>query len=233
MTLRALIFDVDGTLAETEEAHRHAFNEAFATAGLDWHWSVADYTRLLGTTGGKERIRRYRDEIGATLPLDDQIAALHSDKTARYARSLQGGALELRPGIRDLIDTGRKAGLKIAVATTTNRRNVEALCLNCWRTSAELLFDAIAAGDEVAEKKPSPDVYLLALARLGVEATQAIAFEDSLPGLDAALAAGLRCMVTPSAYTRHQDFSDATLRAHDLTRAELPESLAYLFENQS
>ncbi len=158
MTLRALVFDVDGTLAETEEAHRRAFNESFANAGLDWHWSAADYTRLLDTTGGKERIRGYRDEIGVTRPLDDQIAALHADKTARYAQILQRRRLDLRPGVRDLIDAGRKAGLKIAIATTTSRSNVEALCLSCWGANPELIFDAIAAGDEVAEKKPAPDV---------------------------------------------------------------------------
>ncbi|MDP0925964.1 HAD-IA family hydrolase [Paracoccus onubensis] len=232
MTLRALIFDVDGTLTETEEAHRRAFNESFAKAGLDWHWSVTEYTRLLGTTGGKERLRRYRDEIGAARPSDEEIVTLHADKTARYAEILRDEVLELRPGVRDLIDVGRKAGLKIAVATTTSRSNVDALCRNCWEANAESVFDVIAAGDEVAEKKPAPDVYLLALDRLGVEATQAIAFEDSLPGLNAALSAGLRCMVTPSAHTRHQDFSDATWRGHDLTRAHLPGSLAYLFENQ-
>ena len=232
MTPCALIFDVDGTLAETEEAHRRAFNEAFAKAGLGWHWSVADYTRLLGTTGGKERIRRYRDEIGAPHSRNDQIAVLHADKTAHYAKILQAGALELRPGVRELIDAGRNAGLKIAVATTTSRSNVDALCQACWGSCADEIFDVIAAGDEVVEKKPAPDVYLLALARLGLKAKQAVAFEDSIPGLGAALAAGLRCVVTPSVYTRHEDFSDATWHCRDLTRAELPGSLAYLFEHR-
>lgn len=232
MRLRALIFDVDGTLAETEEAHRRAFNESFANAGMNWHWSVTEYTRLLGTTGGKERIRRYRNETRAAQPSDKEIATLHADKTARYAEILRDEVLELRPGVRDLIDVGRKAGLKIAVATTTSRSNVDALCRSCWGANAGSVFDVIAAGDEVAEKKPAPDVYHLALSRLGLNATRAIAFEDSIPGLGAALSAGLRCVITPSLYTQGQDFTDATWHSRDLTRAELPEPLVHLFENR-
>lgn len=228
MSLRALIFDVDGTLAETEEAHRRAFNETFRQAGLDWHWPVEEYTRLLTTTGGKERIRRYRDELAVTFPTDEQIAALHERKTARYADILRDGDLKLRPGIRELIGAAREAGLKIAIATTTSRSNVTVLCEACWGICAEHVFDVIAAGDEVQAKKPAPDVYLLVLARLGLDADQAIAFEDSMAGLRAASAAGLRCAVTPSLYTRHEEFHGADWVCPDLSPSSLSGSLLKL-----
>ncbi|GAB4266145.1 MAG: HAD family hydrolase [Pararhodobacter sp.] len=209
MTLRALIFDVDGTLSETEEVHRAAFNEAFAAAGLGWHWTQEDYAELLKTTGGKERIRRYMDERGIE-GLD--VRALHADKTARYTRMVAEGGLRLRPGIRALIALARDAGLRVAVATTTSRPNVEALCQSCFGAAAESVFDVLACGDEVAAKKPAPDVYLLALDRLGLPATDAIAFEDTPMGLASAKGAGLCCIVSPGVYSARDDFSGADRR---------------------
>lgn len=223
MKLKALIFDVDGTLAETEEAHRQAFNETFADEGLDWYWSVEDYRRLLKTTGGKERMRAFRDEIGANSLTDTAIAGMHKRKTDRYAGLLSSGQLSLRPGVADLIDEGRRGGLKIAVATTTNRPNVEALAQCCWGKSADEIFDVIAAGDEVGAKKPAPDVFLLALKRLGLPADEAIAFEDSLNGVSSAKSAGLRVLVTPSAYTDHEDFSSADWVVPSLASSDLPQ----------
>lgn len=220
MSLRALIFDVDGTLAETEEAHRAAFNAAFAAAGLDWHWSVADYGRLLTTTGGKERMARWREERGGG-PSDAAIAALHRDKTARYAALMAGGGLQARPGVRTLVAAARAAGLRLAVATTTSPGNVEALAQALWGRAAGEMFDVIAAGDEVAAKKPAPDVYLLALERLGLPAGAALAFEDSRNGVLSARAAGLRVVVTPSAYTAGEDFAGAEVVLDDLTGFDL------------
>lgn len=227
MTLKALIFDVDGTLAETEEAHRHAFNATFVEEGMNWYWSRQDYGVLLQTTGGKERMRRHRDDIGASVPSDEDIAALHRVKTAHYAAKLASGSLRLRPGVKELVANARAAGLKLAVATTTNRPNVDALCLACWKQPADEVFDVIAAGDEVAAKKPAPDVFLLALERLGMDASDAIAFEDSTNGVRSARSAGLRLVVTPSAYTAEEDFADADWTIPDLTLANLPELLTF------
>ena len=227
MTLRALIFDVDGTLAETEEAHREAFNDTFAAAGLGWHWTQADYTRLLRTTGGKERMRRHRDDLGAALPTDAAIADLHGHKTARYAEILAAGGLSLRPGVAAMVDRARAAGLRLAVATTTNRPNVEALARACWGCPAGALFDVIAAGDEVAAKKPAPDVFRLALARLGLPPDACIAFEDSVNGLRSAQGAGLRVVVTPSTYTADEDFGTADWVLPDLSPATLPPILTF------
>jgi HAD superfamily hydrolase (TIGR01509 family) len=227
MTLKALIFDVDGTLAETEEAHRAAFNRTFAEAGLAWDWSVGDYTVLLETTGGKERMRRYREDLAKEHPDDDKIAELHRIKTEYFADILSGGSLELRPGVAELIERACSAGLRIAVATTTNRPNVDALSWSCWGCAADDIFDVIAAGDDVDTKKPAPDVYLLALKRLGLRATDAIAFEDSVNGLRSARAADLRTLVTPSMYTTHQNFASADWILPDLTPKHLPEVLRF------
>lgn len=204
--LEALIFDVDGTLAETEELHRRAFNDTFSAANLDRHWSVEDYRRLLTTTGGKERIARFIAEIGAA---QIDIAAMHRAKTDRYTALMAEGGIALRTGIGALIDQARASGLRLVVATTTSRPNVEALALAVWDRPAGEMFEVIAAGDEVDRKKPAPDVYLLALARLGLPAAHCLALEDSRNGLAAARAAGLACVVSPSTYTVGEDFTGA------------------------
>ncbi len=223
MTLKALIFDVDGTLAETEELHRRAFNETFADAGMDWYWTTEDYRELLKTTGGKERMRRHRVDIRAEGPSDTEIAQLHLRKTARYADLTNQGHVALRGGVPELIADARKKGLKVAVATTTNRPNVDALCQACWGQPAEKVFDVIAAGDEVKSKKPAPDVYLLALEQLGLRAEECVAFEDSFNGLTSARAARIQCVITPSIYTEHERFDGAAMVLRDLKNFSLSE----------
>lgn len=204
--LEALIFDVDGTLAETEELHRAAFNAAFEAAGLGWHWTQDDYRRLLKTTGGKERIAAFMAETGAS---GVDIPALHRAKTGFYTAMMAQGGLALRPGVADLIQRARSAGVRLAIATTTSRPNVDALCAACFGQPSEAVFEVIACGDEVAAKKPAPDVFLLALARLGLPAGACLALEDSRNGLRSALAAGLCTVVTPSVYTADEDFTGA------------------------
>jgi len=213
--LQALIFDVDGTLAETEELHRRAFNDTFTAAGLGWHWSRANYRRLLKTTGGKERMAVYLAERGEDLTRFD-LAALHRDKTARYGALMGQGGLALRPGIGELIAEARAAGLRLAIATTTNRPNVDALCAACFNAPADQIFDVIAAGDEVAAKKPAPDVFRLALSRLRLPAASCLAVEDSRNGLHSAQAAGLAVLVTPSVFTDDDDFTGALRVLPDL-----------------
>ena len=228
MTLKALIFDVDGTLAETEEAHRAAFNATFQAWGLDWEWSRDDYAELLKTTGGKERMKRFQLDLpGAARRLnDDDIAALHRDKTRAYADILARGELTLRPGVAALVERAKAAGVRVAVATTTNTPNVEALTQCCWGRPATDVFEVIAAGDMVRAKKPAPDVFNLALERLGLPASDCLAFEDSRNGLLSARGAGLNVLVTPSAYTAGDDFGGAAWTVPDLTLDNLPVFLA-------
>ncbi|WNK00878.1 HAD family hydrolase [Thalassospiraceae bacterium LMO-JJ14] len=210
MTLSAIIFDVDGTLAETEELHRQAFNAAFTEAGMDWHWGRELYGELLKTTGGKERIHAYHHNYKSNRAIitREQIAELHRAKTLRYGELLDGGGLELRPGIATLIEQARQEGIRLAIATTTSRANVDALCRTCWKSEPERIFEVIAAGDEVPNKKPAPDVYLLALERLGLAANKCVAIEDSRNGVFSAIEAGLRVHVIPSTYTAAEEFGD-------------------------
>lgn len=227
MTVKALIFDVDGTLSETEEAHRIAFNHAFDEAGIGWHWTVSDYTALLRVTGGKERMRAHRDAADTQSLTDTEIAALHDRKTQIYARSVAAGQVGLRPGVAELIASARAAGLRLAIATTTSRPNVEALCRACWGCPAHQVFDVIASGDEVPVKKPAPDLFQLALNRLGLPAKACLAIEDSANGVRSARAAGIEVLVTPSAYTADDDFRDAGWIIPNLLVDHLPDVLSF------
>ena len=216
MTLAAFIFDVDGTLADTErDGHRVAFNQAFAEASLDWHWDVPLYGKLLAVTGGKERMRhyldRYRPDWARPADLDALIARLHAAKTRHYTRLLAQGGIPLRPGVARLLDEARTAGIRLAIATTTTPENVTVLLEHAIAPEAVAWFEVIAAGDVVPAKKPAPDIYRYALDKLGLAPDACLAFEDSENGLRAARDAGLRTVITVNDYTRDQDFADAVL----------------------
>jgi HAD superfamily hydrolase (TIGR01509 family) len=222
MELRALIFDVDGTLADTEEVHRRAFNAAFAEHGLTWNWGRRVYCDLLRTAGGKERILEFVSRLH--LPSAEKeglvglVPALHHSKTILYGRFLASGA-ELRPGIAKLLEEARAVGLKLAVATTTTPANVDCLIRAACGADAGELFDVIAAGDIVSRKKPAPDIYRHVLACLGLPAGACIAFEDSAIGLRSAKEAGLFTVVTPTQWTTGDDFKRADVRLDDLSTA--------------
>ncbi|MES9994260.1 MAG: HAD family hydrolase [Candidatus Thiodiazotropha sp.] len=215
--LEALIFDVDGTLADTErDGHRVAFNRAFREAGLDWEWSVALYGKLLAVTGGKERIRHYLDHYNQDYPrpddLDGFIAGLHASKTEHYTRMLSQGLIPMRSGVKRLLQEARQAGLRLAIATTTTPANVSALLQHSLHPDAEAWFEVIAAGDIVAAKKPAPDIYLWAMQQMGLEADACLAFEDSHNGVQSAQRAAIdTILVTTNGYTAEDDFAGATL----------------------
>jgi HAD superfamily hydrolase (TIGR01509 family) len=214
----ALIFDVDGTLAETEEVHRQAFNDAFVETGLDWHWGRTTYKNLLQVTGGKERLRAFDWMRRGPLSLSDQeIADLHRIKTDRYVELIGQGACALRPGVVDLLAAASRRGQRLAIATTTSRPNVDALLAAAIGRHWADLFEAVVAGDEVARKKPAPDVYLEVLRRLDLPAAQCLAFEDSGNGVRSAAQAGISVLVTRSIYFRDEDFSGAIAVVDELT----------------
>lgn len=218
--LKAIIFDVDGTLAETEELHRIAFNRAFFDKDLPWHWDRQQYRELLKVSGGKERIRHFIET--EQLPqrertdLGDFIARLHQQKTSVYTQLVIDGKAELRPGVRQLIDAARTAGIRLAIATTTSLPNVEALLQSSFNDAGDGLFEVICAGDSVPAKKPAPDIYLDALRQLDLTADSCLAIEDSRNGLLSAVGAGIPTVVTPGIYTDDQDFSEAHLVVPDL-----------------
>ncbi|MCV6637580.1 HAD family hydrolase [Candidatus Albibeggiatoa sp. nov. NOAA] len=226
--LKALIFDVDGTLAETErDAHRVAFNATFKQFGLDWYWSEALYGDLLKVTGGKERIRYYINDFGGKVPdniddLDSFIAELHKDKTARYYDIMVNENVPLRPGIARLFKEAREAGLTLAISTTTSPKNIEALLAHNLDPEAMSWFKVVAAGDMVKQKKPAPDVYQLALDGLELPANQCIAFEDSINGLKSAKGVDLPTVITVSGYTNHEDFTGADIVLTNLGEPDAP-----------
>ena len=226
--LQALVFDVDGTLADTErDGHRVAFNRAFAEAGLDWDWTVPLYGELLSVTGGKERIRHYleRYNTGFKVPADlaGFIAGLHRSKTRHYTAMLAEGAIPLRPGVLRLLEEARDGGVRLAIATTTTPENVTALIESTLPAGALSWFEVIGAGDIVPRKKPAPDIYTWVLDALALDARQVVAFEDSAHGLHSAQDAGIeRVVVTVNDYTGDQDFAGATVVLESLGEPSAP-----------
>ena len=236
--LQCLIFDVDGTLANTErDGHRVAFNRAFREAELDWHWSVEFYGELLTVSGGKERIKYFlqqylpdfeqrsnsaRMDSGNLEPGKEQtdlVAYLHKLKTKHYLELLRSGTIQLRPGAKRLIDEAREAGITLAIATTTSFPNVIALLEKYLDLD---WFEVIAAGDIVPAKKPAPDIYHYVVNRLGFAPENFLVIEDSDNGLESAIAAGLKTIVTVNNYTEQQDFSQAALVVSDLGEPNQP-----------
>ena len=225
--LQALIFDVDGTLADTESVHLEAFNHAFRQEGLDWHWDLPLYTQLLEVSGGKERILHHWRSVQPDLKELDggavqaTVARLHEIKTAYYENAVNNGAVALRPGVLALMDDARRHGLQLAIATTTSPVNIAALLRSAigpdWRTH----FLAIGDASNAPIKKPHPQVYLKVLADMGLQARQCVAFEDSANGLRAALAAGLDTVVTPNGFTAHHDFTGALRIVPDLSQVNV------------
>ncbi len=221
MTIKAIIFDVDGTLADTEDAHRLSFNKAFAENGLDWNWDVALYDKLLKVTGGKERIKHF---VETCLPdfkkpddYDNFVKNLHLVKTGHYTTMMHEGAIPLRPGIKQLIEEAHEGGLTLAIATTTSPENVSALLEVGLGKNWQSYFASVGCGDIVPHKKPAPDIYHWVLHDMRMNAADCIALEDTNNGLRSALGAGVKTYVTVNDYTRHQDFTGAAAVFDDLS----------------
>ncbi len=231
--LKAIFFDVDGTLADTEqEGHLPAYNEAFAEMGLDWHWSPELYREeLLLLPGGRERIRHYvlshHPPLGihadaAAADLTAWVNQVHAAKSRCFRRRVESGQVKLRPGVRRLIEEAHASGVRLALVTNASQRSLKPV-LN-YILGAELLphIDLIVSGEQVAHKKPAPDLYRSALQQLALEAGECVAIEDSAMGLCAAAAAGLATLITTNADTESHDFTAARAVVDGLGEPDRP-----------
>ena len=226
MALRALMFDGDGTLANTErDGHRPAFNAAFAEIGLPWHWDEALYGKLLVVGGGLERLRfyaaNYDTATHARPDFDELMHRVHDIKNRNYQRLLAAGAIPLRADIGQLICDARTEGVRLAIASSSILDNVVGLLRANLGPNVDSWFDVIASGDAVAAKKPSPDIYLYALRQLNLPPRDCLAVEDSSHGLAASLAAGIPTVITVSDYTIHENFDGARLVLAETERVSL------------
>jgi HAD superfamily hydrolase (TIGR01509 family) len=208
--LEALVFDVDGTVAETEDMHRRAFNLSFARHGLDITWDAREYRRLLAVAGGRERITYAFAQSGRRVGRGE-IAAIHESKTHFYGMLVEGERIAWRPGVRRLMEEAWSTGRAVGLATTTSSENLDPLFAPVLGAGWRSRFAAIVTGEMVVRKKPAPDAHLEALRRMGVAASRAVAFEDSATGVAAASAAGITVIATPSEWLPNDDLARADL----------------------
>lgn len=221
MTLRALLLDVDGTVADTERyGHRPAYNRAFRKLGLGFRWGPRLYRKLLEQPGGKERllhyVQHYQPELGehaARFEVDPQgwVGEVHHLKSHYFKRYLRKGQVPLRPGVARLIREADAAGLRVALVSNASRASLQPVLRYGLGEELAARIDLIVSGEDVKRKKPAPDTYLLALSKLGLAANECVALEDSAVGLKAAVAAGVPTIVTLNANTEGEDFSSAVM----------------------
>ena len=230
--LKAIIFDVDGTIADTEEAHREAFNKTFKNNQLGWHWSQTEYKALLRVTGGKERIKHFIDinhltpNIPSQYPnLTEYIKHLHTEKNSIFASIIQSGKVPFRVGFERLVAEAREKNITLAISTTTSLSNVEALIESNLGVEAMDYFAVIGAGDMVANKKPSGEIYSYVLDKLGLKAGECVAIEDSYNGLCSSKEARLVTVITVNPYTQEHDFSQADTVVSSLGDKNTPTTL--------
>jgi HAD superfamily hydrolase (TIGR01509 family) len=219
---KVLIFDCDGVLGDTEQfGHLPAFNQMWKETGVSWEWSVEEYGRKLKIGGGKERMaslfsepvfqQAYPDYPKSEEARKELLAAWHKKKSAIYKEIIQSGKIPGRPGVKRISEEALAAGWTLAVASTSALESVNAVLSHAMGEETAKRFSLVLAGDCVKAKKPAPDIYLLTAKELGVSPAQCVVVEDSANGLQAAIAAGMKCVVTVSGYTKEEDFSTAAI----------------------
>jgi HAD superfamily hydrolase (TIGR01509 family) len=211
--MTAVLFGSIGTLADTSELQRAAFNRAFADLEVPWHWDRDEYARLLQASGGEQRIQDYAEARGETI----DAAAIHRRKSEIYQARLQEVGATARPGVAETIARCGAAGYRLALVTTTSPQNVAAIGAALTGQVDFREFDLVIDRTDVASAKPDPDAYQLALAQLGETPAGCVAIEDNPGGVAAAVSAGVTCVAFPSSNNAVNDFEQARLRVDELS----------------
>jgi len=210
MTKQAILFGSIGTLVETSELQRQAFNQAFKEAGLDWSWDPDEYRKLLKSSGGEQRIKDYADTKGK----DVDATALHRRKTAIFDKAMISDGLSLRDGVSDVVKRAKDNGIKLAFVTTTSRDNVDAIFMALGDSLGRDDFEFVGDASVTTAGKPHPDIYTAALDALGVDATACVAIEDTGVSAKSPLAAGIETVGFAGEYADRDDY-DAAVRVVD------------------
>ena len=217
MNHKAILFGSIGTLVETSELQRRSFNQAFAEAGLDWNWNSEEYQQLLAKSGGCDRIENYAIQRG----VDGDVKQLHRQKTKIFDSLMAKETILLRPGVARLISYALDKSLLLAFVTNTSKVNIDAVFFALGDQIRRDDFSFIGNDTIVSNPKPSPDIYLKALAEMHLDAQDCIAIEDTEISMQSALAASIRCIGFPGANTQGNDFSDAVLVTNHLSADDL------------
>ena len=221
MAKTAILFGGIGSIFETSELQREAFNVAFRDFGLDWHWDRETYRAMLEGAGGSNRIANYAQRLGANV----DIKEIHRRKSEGFQSVLRGSDIPTRPGVREVIEYARSNGIMLGFATTTTQTNVAAILDTVAHSIPRDAFNFLGNNDRVRRAKPSPDIYHVALKALNVAPKDAIAIEDSQSGVAAAVAAHIRCVAFPGDNTQTQDFSNAVAKVDALITSDLQKLL--------
>lgn len=218
----AILFGSIGTIADTSEMQRQAFNKAFAKHGLDWHWERDEYIKLLEKSGGRQRIEDYAKFAGQSVDAE----AIHCDKSEIFQQLLQKNALEPRPGVTEVIQKAKQENFKLALVTTTSKQNVASMLAALKKSLSPTDFDLIVDRSNVEASKPSEEAYLFVLEQLGQKPDSCVAIEDNLGGVKSAKSAAIACAAFPGENTAHHDFGSADIRVKNLTFEQLQSLLS-------
>ncbi|MGF1535959.1 MAG: HAD-IA family hydrolase [Elainellaceae cyanobacterium] len=220
--MASVLFGSIGTIADTSELQRAAFNQAFAQHGLDWHWERDEYVTLLEESGGRKRIDAYAQSQGQSVDAE----AIHLTKSDLFQQSLRDGEIQPRPGVVETIQAARLENMTVALVTTTSEQNLSEMFSALSPKLGATDFDLVVNTALVAQPKPAAEAYTFALQKLSEEASRCVAIEDNLDGLAAAQAAGLPCIAFPNQNTDRHAFTGAILRTDRLSFDQVARFLA-------